>query len=251
MRLSRRRALQWLAGGTAWAAASPAFAAEPRVARLIAETQHDATISQRIDVISAALRGTHYQSNTLIGSPRRPERFVLRDDAFDCVTYVETVLAAARSHDQTSFETTLREIRYRNGYVNWFERNHYFFEWCEHNVENKMCRWVDMAGSVQIKKTVDSQKGLSTRRFVMHVIPRAVFLANAARLATGDIVGFVSQRPDLDYFHCGFAVRDKALLLRHASEARQRVLDEGMAHFFARSRARYVTVVRPQEVAVT
>ena len=135
--------------------------------------------------------------------------------------------------------------------MNWYERNHYFFEWCQHNVENKICRWLDMAGAVDINKTVDSQKGLSKRRFAMRVIPRAVFLANAGKLATGDIVGFVSRRPDLDYFHCGFVVvaPKGPLLLRHAAESRHRVLDERMDRFLARYRVRYVTLLRPQEPA--
>jgi len=248
-RASRRDVLQWLAASAAWAAASPVSAGEARVARLIAETQKLPAISQRIDAISAALRGTRYQGYTLIGGPRRPEQFVLRDDAFDCVTYVETVLAAARAHDSSSFEDALREIRYRKGYVNWFERNHYFFEWCQHNVDNKTCRWIDLAGAVDIAKTVDSQKGLSKRRFAMRVIPQAAMLTDADRLATGDIVGFISRRPDLDYFHCGFVVRDKALLLRHASESHGRVLDERMDRFLARYRVRYVTLLRPLELA--
>jgi len=248
-RASRRDVLQWLAASAAWAAASPVSAGEARVARLIAETQKLPAISQRIDAISAALRGTRYQGYTLIGGPRRPEQFVLRDDAFDCVTYVETVLAAARAHDSSSFEDALREIRYRKGYVNWFERNHYFFEWCQHNVDNKTCRWIDLVGAVDIAKTVDSQKGLSKRRFAMRVIPQAAMLTDADRLATGDIVGFISRRPDLDYFHCGFVVRDKALLLRHASESHGRVLDERMDRFLARYRVRYVTLLRPLELA--
>ena len=39
-----------------------------------------------------------------------------------------------------------------------------------------------MAGAVDISKTVDSQKGLSKRRFTMRVIPHAVLLANADKL---------------------------------------------------------------------
>jgi hypothetical protein len=250
-RPSRRHFLQGLAAGAACLSGFDCGeAAEPRVARLIAETQGLATVLQRIDAISAALRGTRYQANTLIGGPRKPEQFVLRDDAFDCVTFCETVLAAARAHDAAGFENTLRDIRYRHGYVNWFERNHYFFEWCQHNVDNKSCRWVDLDGAVDLAKTVNSQKGLSKRRFAMRVIPREVLLASADKPATGDIIGFVSRRPDLDYFHCGFVVRDRALTLRHASESHRKVLDERLADFLARYRVRYVTLVRPQEIAV-
>jgi N-acetylmuramoyl-L-alanine amidase-like len=252
MRTNRRNILQWLAGGAACAfGAGSALASEKRIERLIGEAHGLATISQRIDFISAALRGTRYQGYTLIGGPRRPEQFVLRDDAFDCVTYCETVLAAARAQDIGTFENALQDIRYRHGFVNWYERNHYFFEWCEHNVENKICRWLDMAGAVDISKTVDSQIGLSKRRFAMRVIPHAVFLANADKLVTGDIIGFVSRRANLDYFHCGFVVTGpkNPLLLRHAAESRHRVLDERMDRFLARYRVRYVTVLRPEEPA--
>ena len=249
-RASRRSVLRWLASGAALAVgAVPTVAGEARVARLIAATQAFPAISERIDFISAALRGTRYMSDTLIGGPRRPEKFVVRDDAFDCVTFCETVLAAARAHDAGDFETALQDIRYRQGFVNWYERNHYFFEWCEHNVENKICRWLALDGAVDVKKTVDSQRGLGNRQFAMRVIPSAVLLANAGRLATGDIVGFVSRRANLDYFHCGFAIAapKHPLLLRHATESRHRVLDERMDRFLAHNHVRYVTLLRPEE----
>jgi len=249
---SRRHVLQMLAGATALAAGSgPSLARAARIERLIGEARGLEHISQRIDFISGALRGTRYQGYTLIGGPRRPEQFVVRDDGFDCVTFCETVLAAAIAHDIGEFETALREIRYRNGIVNWFERNHYFFEWGQHDVANKTCRWIGMEGAIDIEKTVDSQKGLSKRHFSMRVIPSVVFLMNKAKLENGDIVGFVSRRPNLDYFHAGFVAfaPDRTLLLRHASESRRRVLDERMDRFVARYRVRYVTLLRPEQPA--
>jgi hypothetical protein len=249
---SRRDVLSLLAGGAALiAGARPALAGEVRIERLIDEARSHGDISQRIDFISAALRGTRYLGYTLIGGPRRPEKFVVRDDGFDCVTFCETVLAAAIARNLGEFETVLRKIRYHNGVVAWRERNHYFFEWGEHNVENKTCRWVAMDGAVEINKTVDSQKGLSKRRFAMRVIPRSVFLANKPMLESGDIIGFVSHQPDLDYFHAGFIAfaRDGTLLLRHASESAQRVHDERMDRFLARYSVRYVTLLRPLEPA--
>ena len=249
---SRRHVLQMLAGATALAAGSgPSLARAARIERLIGEARGLEHISQRIDFISGALRGTRYQGYTLIGGPRRPEQFVVRDDGFDCVTFCETVLAAAIAHDIGEFETALREIRYRNGIVNWFERNHYFFEWGQHDVANKTCRWIGMEGAIDIEKTVDSQKGLSKRHFSMRVIPSVVFLMNKAKLENGDIVGFVSRRPNLDYFHAGFVAfaHDRTLLLRHASESRRRVLDERMDRFVARYRVRYVTLLRPEQPA--
>jgi N-acetylmuramoyl-L-alanine amidase-like len=247
---SRRDMLRLLATGAAVAAgARAASAGKTRIEPLIDEARAHPQISQRIDYISAALRGTRYHGYTLIGGPRQPEKFVVRDDGFDCVTYCETVLAAAIARNLGEFEAVLRKIRYHNGIVEWRERNHYFFEWCQHNVDNGICRWITMPGEVEIKKTVDSQKGLSQRRFAMRVIPRAVFAANKPMLESGDIIGFVSHRSDLDFFHAGFIAfaRDGALLLRHASESAHRVHDERMERFLARYSVRYVTLLRPQE----
>jgi hypothetical protein len=246
---TRREMLRLIGGGAALAFVGAAHASERRIDKLIVEARKYPTISQRIDYISAALRGTRYRANTLIGNPRRAEEFVVRDDAFDCVTYCETVLAAARARSPEEFDKLLRAIRYHNGVVEWRDRNHYFFDWCQRNVDNGLCRWLDMAGAVDIRKTCDSQKGLGTRRFIMRVIPRAVFLANQSMLQAGDIIGFVSRRADLDYFHAGLIAfaRDNTLLLRHASESDHRVLDERMGYFVAHWHVRYVSVLRPQE----
>jgi N-acetylmuramoyl-L-alanine amidase-like len=246
-----RRSILLLLGGSAALAVGTRLvgAAEPRIDRLIAQSRGKGTISQRIEFISAVLRGIQYQGNTLIGGPNRSEKFVVRDDAFDCVTFCEIVLAAAIASDRSEFDTVLRNIRYHNGVVAWRERNHYFFEWCQHNVDNRTCRWVGMEGAVDIEKMVDSQPGLGKRRFTMRVIPSAAFLASKDKLERGDIVGFESRRPNLDYFHTGLITFDKSgtLLLRHASQSRRRVLDERMDQFVAVNGVRFVTLVRPQE----
>src|SRR5689334_3836629 len=82
------------------------------IERLIGEARALPSVSERIDFISRKLLGIRYQANTLIGSPRSAEKFVIRDDAFDCVTYCEVVLAAAIARDRAEFETSLRRIRY-------------------------------------------------------------------------------------------------------------------------------------------
>jgi len=247
---SRRQILQFLAGSAAYAVGSgPATAGEARIGKLIEEAKTLPTIAQRIDFISDALRGTRYRGYTLIGGPRSPEKFVVRDDGFDCVTFCETVLAAARASNLDEFETALRAIRYHNGVVAWRERNHYFFEWGQHNIDNKICRAVAMDGAVALDKSVSAQRGLERRHFSMTVIPRATLLANKQLLASGDIIGFVTTRPNLDYFHVGFVAFGNGgeLLLRHAAQSRHRVLDESMNRFLTKNRVRYVTLLRPEE----
>lgn len=246
---NRRDALRMLGAGMLAAAARAAPAAEIRIGRLIEEARAKGSISQRIDFISAALRGTRYLGYTLIGGPRQAEEFVARDDGFDCVTFCETVLAAALAGTKNEFDPILRKIRYHDGIVNWRERNHYFFEWGQHNIENKTCRAVTMTGSIEIQKTVYWHRELGRRHFTMTVIPRAALLANTQMLSPGDIIGFITQRPNLDYFHVGLIAFDKhgVLLLRHASLSHHRVLDERMDNFIAVNRVRYVTLLRPQE----
>ncbi len=81
----------------------------------------------------------------------------------------------------------------------------------------------------------------------MPVVSRALLLGHKALLKTGDIIGFVSRRADLDYFHAGLIAFDNkgALLLRHAAESEHRVLDERMERFLTRWRVGHVSLLRP------
>ena len=230
-------------------AASPAGARpRPSIDRLIADAQALPTTSTRMDFISRALLGVRYRANTLIGGPRRREVLVVRDDAFDCVTFCEVALAAALAHDRAGFETCLRRIRYAHGEVRWSERNHYFADWSRRAVENGICRPVAMEPSVTIEKTVH-WRNLGKRRVSLSAIPRATLMANQNLLASGDVIGFVSKRPNLDFHHTGLIAVGKGgeVMLRHASQRRGRVADDRLDRFVAANRVRYVTVLRVAE----
>jgi hypothetical protein len=233
-------------------APQPSHAGERLIERLIAGAQLYPTISQRIEAISQALLGHRYRAHTLIGGPRTPEQFVARDDRFDCVTFCETVLAAANAHDLASFEAALRAIRYRNGVVDWRERNHDFAVWCERNIANHACNTVSLGTPVEVRKTIKAPRALGRRDYVIAAIPSATLLAEQDKLRNGDLIGFISRRSWLDYFHTGFVMLDakEKLLLRHASQSRGRVLDQDMKRFLAANRVRYVSVLRPQESGV-
>ncbi len=57
-----------------------------------------------------------------------------RVDAFDCETYVDTVLALALAKDQTTFKQRIRQIRYQDGHVSFIHRNHFTcLDWNQHN----------------------------------------------------------------------------------------------------------------------
>ena len=144
----------------------------------------------------------------------------------------------------------MRRIRYEHGQVKWDERNHYFADWSRRAVENKICRPVSIEPSVTIEKTVNWQ-GLGERRVSLTVIPRATFLAKRKLLAGGDVVGFVSRRPNLDFHHAGLVAFGKGheLMLRHASRSHGRIVDEPMGRFVTHNGVQYVAVVRATESA--
>lgn len=247
--ITRRTVLRLLAGAP-FLGSNPAFAGKTiRIGGLIEAARALPRISQRIDFISHALLGVRYQAHTLIGGPNDRERFVVRDDAFDCVTFCEVVLAAAIARDIGEFETALRRIRYAHGDVRWDRRNHYFSEWRQRNIENNICQPVRIEPSATIEKIIHWHRALGRRRVSIAAIAKSTLIANAHRLLPGDIIGFTSRRPSLDFFHTGLVAFDKtgSLLLRHASQSRGRVVEEKMASFVTMNPVRYVTLLRPVE----
>jgi N-acetylmuramoyl-L-alanine amidase-like protein len=250
-RATTRRTVLRIIAGLPLLAGSHALAREGSlIGRLIAEAQALSQVSQRIDFISRSLIGLRYQANTLIGGPRRKEVFVVREDAFDCVTFCEVVLAAARARNLEEFEAALLQIRYEHGQVKWEERNHYFGQWSQRALENKICQRVAIEPSIAIEKIVN-WGNLGQKRVSLAAVPAATLLAGKSLLASGDVIGFVSKRSNLDFYHTGLIAfaKDGALLLRHASRSRRRILDERMDTFVAVNRVRYVTLLRAAEVS--
>src|SRR3954453_23341080 len=216
------------------------------IERLIGEARGLPNCSDRIDFISRKLLGIRYQANTLIGSPKHPEKFVVRDDAFDCVTFCEVVLAAALALDMAEFENSLRRIRYDRGHVQYDRRNHYFADWCKRNIENGICRPVAIEPSITIDKTLTWHREFGKHPVSFVAITKETLLANSKLLAPGDIIGFTSRRAGLDYYHTGLVAFGKTgeLLLRNASQSRGRVVEDKMAAFVSVNPVKYVTLLR-------
>ena len=57
-----------------------------------------------------------------------------RADAFDCETYVDTVLALALANDLNQFQQCINQVRYHDGHVSFIERNHFTgLDWNKNN----------------------------------------------------------------------------------------------------------------------
>lgn len=90
----------------------------------------------RIVTISAQLLGKPYQLGALGEGIEGDfdQAPLYRTDAFDCETYVDTVLAIALANNPTTFKQCIRQIRYRNGKVSFINRNHFTcIDWNQNN----------------------------------------------------------------------------------------------------------------------
>lgn len=94
-------------------------------------------LSARITAISAEFLGKPYELGALgEGLGGKYDQFPLyRTDAFDCETFVDTVLALALANNGSSFERYIRQIRYKNGLVSFVTRNH--FTCLDWNINNQ------------------------------------------------------------------------------------------------------------------
>ena len=227
----------------------PRGLSQRRVAQLLSETKYDRSTGSRIDILSRHFLGHSYEPNPLIGSADTAEVFTASLDGFDCVTYIETILALARACDVDGFVEWLRRIRYDRGRIQWERRNHYMTLWIRNNVREGIVRTVAIPAVpiVSRERVLNVVPGLAARRTRLKCVPKPAVRRLAAYLQSGDLMFFVSTQRNLDVFHAGIIVRDgKSVLMRHASRSRGVVVEEELSEFLKANRMAGVIVVRPQ-----
>ncbi|WP_454783497.1 N-acetylmuramoyl-L-alanine amidase-like domain-containing protein [Legionella sp. WA2022007384] len=99
----------------------------------------NSSMPDRIDWVSSQFLGVQYVLGSLGEGPKaRYDQFPqYRVDAFDCDTYVNTVLSLAVSNSLTSFQQCIKNIRYKNGTVSYLQRNHFTgLDWNHNNQRN-------------------------------------------------------------------------------------------------------------------
>lgn len=213
------------------------------------------TGSESITDIGKQFLGSLYAPHTLDGHAQ--EQLVVNFQAFDCTTYLETVLAlslarndAANNQNQAvleqGFRTYLTKLRYRGGRINGYgSRLHYFSDWLRDNERQGLIREVtsELTGSMTVSKPL-SYMTATTRKFprlrnpavfkqmaqietslskqVFSFIPGNRIAEAEAQLQDGDIIMLMAARPGLDMKHVGLAIRQpngRIHLLHASSEA--------------------------------
>jgi hypothetical protein len=221
-----------------------------RVAQLLAMARHDHSVGGRIDILSRQFLGRPYKSNPLIGSAYTAEVFTASLDGFDCVTYLETVLALARASNVADFVECLRKIRYEHGRIQWQRRNHYSTVWIRNNARNGIVRPVSAptVPTVSRQRVLNVVPGLAAHRTHVKCVPKPAVPRLERFLQSGDLIFFASTRMNLDVFHAGIIVREgKKIFMRHASRSRGLVVEQELSEFLKANRMAGVIVVRPRE----
>jgi hypothetical protein len=192
--------------------------------------------------------GHPYTPHTL--DPPGDERLIVNLREFDCVTYVESMLAMARvlrdarggdAPTFAAFTNQLRRIRYRGGTMDGYpSRLHYFSEWIADNGRMGLVRDVtsDLGGTpdaeaidfmsthsdayaqldgqpdrIERIRAIEAELSGRTRTF----IPQDRIGQAADGIRDGDIIAATSSVEGLDIAHTGFALwLDGDLHLMHA-----------------------------------
>jgi hypothetical protein len=230
--------------------AMPAAAAD-RDAEIFAATMARAR-SERLDTLPIGEVIARVGS-WFVGSPYTPatleapgaESLVINLREFDCVTYVESMIALARviRSGKSSFDdyrNTLRTIRYRDGKLEEYpSRLHYFSEWISNNagkgiveeqtralggvvdsepidfMSKHRASYRQLADDAVFARIVANEAALSGRP--RYMVPENKIEDVAKRIRNGDVIAATSSIKGLDVAHTGLAIwRDGRLHMMHA-----------------------------------
>ena len=223
-----------------------------RVEQLLSKTKSQRSAGSRIESLSRQFLGFPYTINPLIGSAETEEVFTASLDGFDCVTYVETILALSRATSVGGFLTWLRKIRYADGRVSWERRNHYMTQWIRNNIRAGalvQTSFADVPGVVK-DRTLNDVPGLPPVHARFSCVPRRSLGKLTRRTQSGDLIFFASTRKRLDVFHCGIVIRDgNRTLVRHASRSRGGVVEQDLNEFLKANRMAGIIIARPKELS--
>ncbi len=213
---------------------------------LLQDAQRLPAPGARIGFLSKQFLGVPYRTATLAGSAAENERLVVNISGVDCFTFLDYLEAMRRSASHAEFVENLKNVRYRNGVVDYLARNHFFSDWPEHQPEfiSDVTAAVGGDSAVSIEKMLNVKAdgsywlaGIALRRRNVTFIPSERFDTKMlAKLQTGDYIGIYTDLAGLDVAHVGVIVKGPFMFyLRHASSApgKMRVLDDELAHYLA------------------
>jgi hypothetical protein len=239
-----------------------------------AQKLHQRPMGEIIQAIAEQFLGTPYKADLLDQS--KEETLVVTLKAFDCVLFVETVLAIARGvvvqdYSYPTFVNHIRDQRYRNGEMNGYcSRLHYFSEWIVDNEKRGAVKNIgsDLKGvplnttlnfmskhrhsyarlndEATYKCFIETEANLDGVK--LDYIPTNQIHRVYTQLQPGDIIAVATNIPGLDVTHTGLAYRhlDGRVGLIHASPIGEVTIARDLQRYVSRvENAIGILVARP------
>jgi hypothetical protein len=235
---------------------APVASASPLVISAGSEQILQTLLAAPADTVSAALLGTPYGADTLVGSADEPEQLVVELQRVDCFTYADYVEALKRAGgDRSAFIDSLIDVRYKDGVVGFANRKHFFTDWA---AEAPAVATDITAGlsdnTVATTKNLNAKDSGGVYLPGLPVVPRALSYlpseqvddAVLSRLRTGDYLGAYAEDGGLDVTHVGIFINGpEGPLFRNASSlsADNAVVDTPLSDYLATVPG--VVVLRP------
>lgn len=204
--------------------------------------------------------GVPYVAGTLDGNEE--ERLVVRTDALDCTTFVETVLALCIADERgersfAGFKKALTDVRYRDGILDGYaSRLHYFSDWIRNNEQMGFVRectaetscsqpqelWLNFM-TTHIESYVPMKKNPALVEVMVAIekawqgveisfIPKNKLHLSPddLKIKNGDILTITTNIKGLDVVHVGFAFwKSGQLYLLHASSVAKKVIEDPLS----------------------
>ena len=190
-------------------------------------------------------------TGSVVLQPIQNEVLVVNLKKFDCVTFVESMIALTQTRRNELptfdiFKTNLTNVRYRNGAIDYAARLHYFSDWLYENEKNGIVTNItkEIGGEVFKKdvffmslkrdtlygnmadpttfNTLKSVEEAITKR-EKYYIPKDKVAAIESKLKDGDIIGITNVMAGMDMAHAGIVTwqNGRAYMLHASSQFRQ------------------------------
>ncbi len=185
------------------------------------------TVNAAIARLAESFLGSPYLAGSLDGAG--PEQLRLDLTRFDCMLFIEQLLALALSDSFDQFVEHTRNLRYRDGQVNYCTRQHYFHDWVRsaqsQNLLETTSGWPGeitrslplnfMSEQRQLYRPMQSQELFDcirrrdeNRQVVQHYVPLHAIESVLPRIQSGDLFAIATRIEGLDVSHTGVLVRD-------------------------------------------
>jgi hypothetical protein len=140
-------------------------------------------IGDRLEAYSKLFIGKPYGFGGPLGEGpdgRYDQDPLYRFDTFDCTTFVETIVSLALSRNANEFESTMNEIRYADGKVDYLTRNHFTdLWWIPNNIKNGLL--TDITRKLGGNRVLIASAEINLPGWLQKIHPEEIVVPNATQ----------------------------------------------------------------------